>query len=142
MAAKVYDAKSVIITFGPILVSGFADGTFVSVDQNEDSFTLQMGTDGEGTRSKSNNKSHTITFTLMQSSDSNDLLSAQHNLDLATPNGDGIGPLFVKDLLGRATYLAETAWIRKPPTAEFGREAGPREWTLETDNLVRLDGGN
>lgn len=142
MPAKVYNPKEVTIIFGPVIVTGFADGTFLSVDFNEDAFTLQVGTDGEGTRSKSNNDSATIAFTLMQSSDSNDLLSALHNIDKNTPSGDGIVPLLIKDLQGSSLYTAETAWIRKAPTSEFAREAGPREWTIETDKLVAFVGSN
>ncbi len=142
MPAKVYNPKDITIIFGPIIVSGFADGTFLSIDFNEDAYSLQVGTDGEGTRSKTNNKSATITFTLMQSSDTNDLLSALHQTDISTSGGDGIVPFLVKDLQGTSLYVAETAWIRKAPTSEFGREAGPREWAIETDNLVAFIGSN
>lgn len=142
MPAKVYNPKDIVIIFGPVIVSGFADGTFCNVVFNEDAYTLQVGTDGEGTRSKSNNRSGTATFTTMQSSDANDLLSAIHNLDLNTSGGDGIQPLLIKDLQGRSLYTAETAWIRKNPDSEFAREAGPREWVIETDSMVALVGGN
>lgn len=142
MPAKVYNPKEVVIIFGPIIVTGFADGTFLSVEFNEDAFTLQVGTDGEGTRSKSNNESGRATFTLMQSSDSNDLLSALHGVDKSTPSGDGIVPLLIKDLQGTSLHSAETAWIVKGPTNEYGREAGPREWVIETDNLVSVTGSN
>lgn len=140
--AHVYDPASVVLVFSGIPVSGYADGTFVSVDFNEDAFTLQVGTDGEACRSKSNNRSGRVTFTLGQWSMSNDLLSAVANLDLSTPNGDGIGPLLVKDFTGRSLYAAEKAWIVKMPTAEFGREATSREWIIETDFLVAFCGGN
>lgn len=139
---KPYDAKQVLITLGAIPISGFADGSFVKIENNEDAFTLQIGTDGEGTRSRTNNDSATVTFTLMQSSLSNDLLSALHNLDKTLPGGGGIVPLLIKDLSGRSLYLAQTAWIKKRPSAEFGREAGPREWVVETDKLIPFDAGN
>lgn len=142
MSAKVYNPKEVVIVFGPIIVTGFADGTFLSVDFNEDAYSLQVGTDGEGTRSRTNNESATVTFTTMQSSDTNDLLSALHQVDKNTPGGDGIVPLLIKDLQGSSLYAAETAWIKKAPTSEFGREAGPREWTIETDKLVAFIGSN
>jgi len=143
MALRVYDASQVAVIFGPVgPISGFADGAFVSVEQNEDSFTLQMGTDGEGTRSKSNNRSGRVTITLMQSSQSNILLSSVHTLDINSPNGDGIGPLLIADRSGSSLYEAEKAWIVKPPAAEFDREATSREWILETDNLVQIHGGN
>lgn len=138
---KQYDPSQVTIIFGSI-ISGYADGSFLSVERNEDSYTLQMGTDGEGTRSKSNNRSGRATFTLMQSSDSNDALSALHLLDESTPNGDGVLPLLIKDLEGRTIYEAEKAWIVKSPTSEFDREATSREWIIETHELTQFIGGN
>lgn len=142
MPLRTYDPSQVSIVFAGVPVDGFADGTFLSVEQNEDSFTLQVGTDGESVRSKSNNRSGRATFTLMQSSATNDLLSALHTLDISTPNGDGIGPLLIKDLSGRSIYTAEKSWIVKPPAAGFAREAESREWVVETDNLIQIHGGN
>lgn len=142
MSLKVYDAKAVAMIFAGIPISGLADGTFVSIEQNEDSFGLTVGTDGEACRSKTNNRSGKVTFTLLQSSATNDLLSAVHLLDIATPNGDGIGPLLIKDGTGRTLVEAQKAWIVKPPTAEFAREASSREWVVESDNLVQFHGGN
>lgn len=139
---RTYDAKEVALIFAGNPISGFADGTFVSVDQNEDSFTLAVGSDGEGARSKNNNRSATITFTLLQTSASNAALAALHNLDILSANGDGIGPVLVKDNSGNSLYTADKAWVRKPPTAEFGREVGSREWTIETHELVNLTAGN
>lgn len=142
MSLKQYDPKNVLITLGAIPVDGFADGEFVKIENNEDAFTLQVGTDGEATRSRSNNNAAKITITLMQSSLSNDLLSSLHNLDKAVPGGIGCVPLLIKDLLGRSLYAAATAWIAKRPSASFAREAGPREWVIETNELIPFDGGN
>lgn len=142
MALRVYDPKQVVIAFGAIPVSGFADGTFLNVEQNEDAFSLQVGTDGEACRSRSNNNSARITFTLMQSSLSNDLLSAQHELDKALPLGAGAVPLLIKDLSGRSLFTCQKAWIVRYPSAEFGREATGREWVIETDALIAVHGGN
>lgn len=143
MALKIYGPDQVSIVFNGIVISsGLADGTFVKIEQDEDTFSMVVGTDGEATRSKSNNRGHTISFFLMQTADANDLLSAMHTLDLTSAGGAGVGPLAVKDGSGRAIYLAEKAWIQKPPAVEFGREAASREWTLRTNNLVRTDAGN
>lgn len=140
---KVYAADEVEVIFGPIpLNKGTADGEFLRIEQNEDAFTTQVGTDGETTRSKTNNRSCRMTVTLMQTSDTNDLLSATHELDKNAPGGPGILPFIVKDMSGRTLHMAETAWIVRAPTASFGREAGPREWIFETNFLARLDGGN
>jgi hypothetical protein len=137
-----YYADQVMVIAGPVLVEGYADGSFVSIEQNEDAFALQVGTDGEACRSRTNNNSGTVTLTLGQWSASNDLLSALHAGDRLSPNGDGIVPLVVIDKSGRTLCAAEKAWIRKPPAVEFGREAGSREWVFETDNIVMGVGGN
>lgn len=142
-ALKVYNPDQVqVVVAGIPVTKGWNDGPFLKIEQNEDSFTEQVGTDGEVTRSRTNNRTHTVTLTLMQSSDVNDLLSALHTLDINTPGGAGIGPLLVKDGSGRALYLAEKCWIKKPPAVEFGREAGPREWVISTNDLIRFDKGN
>jgi hypothetical protein len=143
MALKTYNADEVLISFGPILLNaGFADGEFCRIENNEEAFAVVVGTDGDTTRSKTNNRTARITVLLMQSSDANDLLSAVHETDKNAPGGPGILPLMIKDNSGRALYMAETAWIVKQPDAAFGREAGPREWIFETNALVTHTGGN
>ncbi len=141
MALRTYDPVQIAMIFGgPI--TGFADGTFVSVEYNEDLFTLLVGSDGEACRSKTNNNSARITFTLGQWSQSNDFLSALMNVDLNSPLGDGIVPFLLKDLSGTTVLAAEKAWLVKPPTIEYAREPGSREWVAETDFLTFLAGGN
>ena len=140
MSVKKYDPNKVTIVFGPVIIGGFQDGTFVSVDFNEDAYTLQIGVDGEGCRSRSNNDSATIIFTLGQWSETNDELSIIHNTDKLT--GFGIYPLMIKDENGTTLYAAETAWIRKFPMSDFDREAVSREWALETDKLNAFIGGS
>jgi ribonuclease HI len=121
-------------------MTGFADGSFETVARNTDAFALYVGTDGEGTRAKSNNKSGKVTITLAQSSDSNAILSGIAALDELSNNG--IVPLLIKDNSGLSLYAAETAWIVKQPDSEFGREIGSREWILETDSLAMFTAGN
>jgi hypothetical protein len=140
MAAKTYDPSQVAIIVGGFQITGFADGSFLTVARNADAFALYIGTDGEGTRAKSNNKSGRITLTLAQSSDSNAILSGIATADELSNNG--IVPVLIKDNSGVSLYAAETAWIVKAPDSEFGREVGSREWILETDNLSVFVGGN
>lgn len=139
---KTYDAGEVAVIFAGSPITGGADGDFVSIEQNEDSFALVMGSDGEGARSKSNNRSARITITVLSTSAANAFLSALHNTDIRTANGDGIAPLLIKDNSGFSLYTADKAWIVKPPTAAFSREIGTREWVLETHDLINNTAGN
>lgn len=139
MAVKTYDPKKLLITFAGVPVEGLADGTFLSVERNNDSFQLMVGADGEGARAKSNDNGGTATLTLIQTSKTNSIFSAFSALDEAS--GDGVAPFSVKDLSGDTVIFAASAWIKKPATAEFGREISNREWVIESDNFTIFSGG-
>ena len=143
MSFKVYDADQIAMVFmGLPISSGYADGEFLTIEQEAQDFETKVGTDGEVTRSKTNNRHAVIKVKLMQSSDGNTLLTALNNLDIATSGGAGVGPMLIKDLQGTSLYSASKCWIAKPPDVSFDRTATSREWTLECANLVRLDGAN
>lgn len=142
MAVKTYDPSFVSMFYGAIRMQGFAQDAAISVEHDEDDWSLVVGVDGEGTRNKTSNRSATITVSLMQSSEVNDLLSAQRLLDLNTQGGTGGQPILIKDNSGTSLFSCETAWIQKPPTAELNREATTREWVFRTDNMDALHGSN
>ena len=142
MAVKTYDPSNVSMIYGAIPIKGFAQDAAITVEHDEDDWTLVTGVDGEGTRSKTSNRSATVTVALMQSSETNDLLSAARLLDMNTPNGTGGHALIIKDGSGRSVFACATAWIQKAPSAELNREATTREWTFRTDNMVAHHGGN
>ena len=137
---KTYDFAKVAVIVAGNIMSGFADGEVVTVERNEDAFSLQVGAEGEATRSKSNNRSGRSTLVLQQASESNAILSGLFKADELA--GNGLFPVLIKDNSGNSLHAAEQAWIVKPPAASFGMESGSREWVIETDNLQMFDGGN
>lgn len=140
---KVYDSDQVSLVFMGIPIdSGYAEGSFLTIEQSEQDFEVKVGTDGEVTRSKTNNRHATIKVKLMQTSSGNTALSALNNLDVATPGGAGVGPMLIRDRQGTSLYTAGKCWIAKPPDVDFDRSATSREWTLECANLIRFDGSN
>lgn len=140
MAVKTYNFKEVFLVINGKHIQGFSDGSSITVERNSDGFTYQKNVDGGGTRSQSNDKSGRITFSLAQSSASNDILSAIAQLDELT--SAGTMAVLVKDNLGRSLHTCETGWIVKIPNAEYGMESSGREWIIETDNLIHYVGGN
>lgn len=142
MATKLYDPASVIVSFGPNVMSGFADDTMVRVERDEDTFTKKVGVDGECTRTRNMNRCGSITVMLMATSAANLVLSALHNIDELSPNGASILPILVKDTKGNTLHTALSAWIRKPPVSETAKEVGTREWVLDTGPMVNVEGGN
>lgn len=142
MGVRSYDPSFVSMFYGEIEMKGFAQDAAIAVTHDEDDWSLVVGVDGEGTRSKTSNRSATITVSLMQSSPVNLLLTAAAELDNTTPGGTGGKALLIKDQSGDSLFSCETAWIQKRPDAEYSREATTREWVFRTDNVLAVHGGN
>jgi hypothetical protein len=140
MAVKSYNPKKVLVSWGEVLFSGFADGEFINAARNNQSVNLAVGSTGAGARAISNDKSGTITVTLLQSSLTNAQLSAAAIADEAGLDG-GVKPFLIKDLSGVDLVKAETAWLQQPAAAPYAREISNREWVFETDALEILVGG-
>lgn len=137
---RTYDPKEISMIVGGKIISGYADGSFLTVERNNPSWNLQIGSDGEAVRAKSNDKSGKFTITLQQGSPLNADLAAFAKSDEV--NGGGVFSVLIKDNNGTSLHSAETAWIVQPSTSEYARENGSREWVIETDNLESMPGGN
>lgn len=135
-----YDPKNVSMIVGGKIMHGFADGTFIKVMRNQQAFTLKVGADGEGTRAKSNDKSGKFEITLMQSSSSNDVLSAYASADELS--NSGVVPVLLRDNNGTTLATCLSGWVQKLPDTEFAKEVGTRTWVFETDALEMFVGGN
>ncbi len=138
-STKTYDPGVVVITFGPHVITGYADGSFVKASRNEDTFKTYVGADGSPSRARSRNRSGTIEVTLAQTSPSNDALASAAAADELL--GTGIYPCMVKDLNGTTLVASAEAWVRKPADVEMGKEVGPRVWTLDTGAMQIFAGG-
>lgn len=140
MAVRTYDPKKVLVIIGGVPMSGFSDGDFIKAVRDEDAFMKKVGVDGETSRAKNNNRSGSLTLTLMQTSLSNDVLSGFAAADeLASA---GVVPVLIKDLSGTTTFFSSDAWIKKMPEGGFGKEVGTREWVLDTTAIDAFIGGN
>ena len=140
---KTYDSSQVNVNIGPISISsGRAKGPFVRIANEANDFEDECGADGETVRWAMRDDRATITLILMNSSESNQALSALRTADKLAANGAGIVPLFIQDGNGDTIYEAKDCWIQKAPDAEFGQEPGTREWTLRCAGLVRNDSGS
>jgi hypothetical protein len=142
MSVKIYDPGSVMVIFGPNVLSGFSDGSMVRVERDEDAFTKKVGADGECTRTRNRNRCGSVVVTLMQTSASNLVLAGLLTADELATTGVSILPLTVKDNAGNTLHTALNAWVKKSPVSEFAKEAGPREWTIDTGPMVNVEGGN
>lgn len=141
MGVKTYSPDRVIMTFGAHTIKGYADGTFVSIEQASDGITSEAGADGEVARAMSTDKRMKVTMTLQQTSESNDVLSDAYDRDQIT-RGAYILPITIEDKRGTSLFSAAQAWIVRKPNAEFGKELATREWVIETASADYTVGGN
>jgi hypothetical protein len=125
-----YDPKKVIITLGGVPIGGYADGTFVQIDPNGETWTKKVGADGEVARALSNDNTHTIQITLMQTSLSNAYLRTVMNADKLT--GLGMLPLSFTDLHSGEAHFWPQAWISTEPPTGRAKETTDVQWTIQT----------
>ena len=140
VTVKTFDPKMVVITFGSIPISGYAEGTFVSVNRSGDAFAKRKGAGGDVERINKNQGDFDVTVTLLQTTPTNKELSAVLAADQVT--NAGVFPLTIKDLLGETLFFAPQAWIRKDPEWEDGDDLNSRAWIFDTGIGSNLIGGN
>lgn len=135
-----YDPKMVITTFKGVIITGYADGTFLTVERTADMFSQVVGAQGETSRAKSNNRSGTAKLHLKQTSPSNDVLSAIALLD--ENGGLGVGPFMVRDTLGTTLIMSPQAYLKKYAHAEYSKDIVNREWFIYLTDVNVYVGGN
>ncbi len=140
LVVRTYDPKLIIINFGEVIFTSFADGTFVTVTRNGNLFDKRKGADGSVDRINRNASDFEVAITLMQTSITNDLLSALALIDRTTNAGKR--PLIIKDLNGTTLFFASQAWIQADPNDEEGDSLGTREWMFATGYAEKFTGGN
>lgn len=136
---RTYDPGRVIISLFGANITGFADGTFIKIERNSDTFVKTVGADGKVARARQRDRSARITLTLLQTSPSNDVLSAAAEADEIA--GTGVGTFLMTDLNGTTEASAPNAWVAKPAAIEDGKEVGEREWMIDVDELDQNIGG-
>jgi hypothetical protein len=138
---RTYDPKQVIITFGPVLVTGYAAGSFVRIAPSSGpAFEKVRGADGGIDRTNKNSNDYIVTITVKKTSPTNDAFSRILAGDKLSNTGKL--PLIVKDLNGTTLHTAPQAWITDDPEADHDDAMPNREWVIETGIAVNFIGGN
>jgi hypothetical protein len=130
---KTYAPGQTILSIGGNLISGFMDGTFITVEREVDAYTKVTGADGEVSRTRNANRSGSLTMTLKQTSNSNYVMGGIAALD-ETADG-GIVDVLIQDNLGNVSFAGQ-GWVRKQPNQELAAEQTGREWIMD---LSRVD---
>lgn len=135
-----YDPKDVHVIIDGNPISGYADGTFLSVEFDEQQWNKVTGADGHTARSKTNNYAGKVTVTLLATSVGNDVMNSLWQRDRR--NNSGAVPLIVRDSQGRTVWSAQYAWVQQMPTQDFSKDTESREWVIDCADLAGSIGGN
>lgn len=122
---KTYDAKQVNVIVSGRFLTGFAEGTFVNCEKDEERFETYVGAKGELSRSVNSDPLGTITVTLKSDSLSNGYLAS-----LATSSNTF--PVQVLDSnSGGFKAGGNDCWIEKAAAKEFDVAVNEREWVIK-----------
>ena len=139
---KVFDPSQFNIVFGGVTMQGFSESTMAKFEFDSESMSDVAGVDGEVSRSKNMDRRAKLTVSLMQTSDTNDLLSAMYNAQRLATNGDDVAALRVEDLNGRLVISGPESWIMDTPKPSYGKTASEYEWVLRIANAEAFFGGS
>lgn len=141
MSIAKFDPNLVKATWGPILLTGFEAGEFISAALNvPDRYTFKSAF-GRSIHTLSTDTSGIITMRFQGDSPSLALIMAQIKIDQA-PGGNVVLPIMVKDNNGFDVVVSPLARIVNIPALSFNDgDQSPREFMWRCEPLEIFHGG-
>lgn len=127
------------LAFG-IPLSGFGNGTFITITKDKVPYTTTETPDGTITRLYTNSQTYTIALTFHRGSTSNDVLTKLWQLDEITQRAKF--PLLIKDLSGTDLFFSTNTWIEGIPSIVESTTFDSRTWVLRSSQAVINIGSN
>ena len=125
---------------GFIPITGFVDGTFITIDKDEMPYVSVRMPDGTMARKYNNSQTYTITITLHNGAESNNLLTKMWQVDEITQRGKF--PLLIKDQSGSDLFFSTESWIEFIPSLVKSNSVDARTWIIKSAFAVMNVGGN
>ncbi|MNF76582.1 hypothetical protein D3C85_173480 [compost metagenome] len=139
------DDFTIVLSKGDFIhrITGFADGTFVSMDRLVPTSEPYQGAgDNSQGRVKRRITSMNVTITLSQYSPSNSVLQQLQLADANTPGNEWVFAVTMRDLSGQTVASTNSAIIQAPPTAAFSTTTETRDWNIYMFGSDLFIGGN
>lgn len=124
-----YNLAHCQILVGGIPATGFNDGDAVEVEYESDIWTEAVGSDGEVTRSATNDRRATIALHLKSSSKLNAILRQKVTLARTVGAGD-VFSFMLTDIHTGDQVISPQTWVKTDPGTTKGREASDVDWVL------------
>lgn len=139
------DEFTIILSKGDFIhrVTGFADGTFLSMDRLVPTSEPYQGVGSNAFgRVKRSVTAMNVTMTLHQYSPSNTVLQALQNADASVAGNDWVFSCVMKDTSGQTVVSSSNAIIAAPPSATFSTTTETRDWNIYMFGSDLFVGGN
>lgn len=137
-----FSPSDVVMTINDYQLSDFAEDSFIEINQNSQRFRQVRGIRGKHSRIHTRDRSGTVTFRIMQTSNQNNILSQIANDD--DINFTGLLLVNIVDVGGTTGVQFGNAYLEGLPNLSFqSSTTSPREWRLNFEFITRYDvGGN
>lgn len=132
MAVLTYDPQKVNLVVNEVVITGFADGSMIEVERNEDAIYPYVGTKGEVSIAESADRTGTIKVTLKQTSPSVAYLNT-----LAKQKGDDASfPVSIVNMNTNGQSASGTdCRVKKMATETYDKEVTEREFEIFVSDL-------
>ncbi len=132
MDVLTYDPLKVTLVVGTVAITGFAEGSMIEVERNEDAIYPYVGTQGEVAIAESADKTGTIKITLMQTSP-----SVQYLNTLAKQKGDeaAFAVSIVNMNTNGVSASGTKARVKKMAAEAYDKEVTEREFEIFVSDL-------
>ncbi len=131
-----YSPKDVVCSWIGIAFEGFAPDSFLRLQRTSPLVTPVVGAGGQVALTRNADKTGTIEIELMQTSLSNQMLSAiqakQDNMELEE---DISSNFVIYDPSGSVLATGINAWLQELPQVELGRDQNSKTWIFGCEKL-------
>ncbi|UPW39691.1 hypothetical protein ESCO56_00014 [Escherichia phage vB_EcoM_ESCO56] len=131
-----YSPKDVVCSWNGIAIEGFAPDSFLRLQRTSPLVTPVVGAGGQVALTRNADKTGTIEIELMQTSLSNQMLSAiqakQDNMELEE---DISSNFVIYDPSGSVLATGINAWLQELPQIELGRDQNSKTWVFGCEKL-------
>lgn len=130
-----YAPKDVVVSFNGIPITGFAEGSFITLKRSGDVTKKRVGAQGDMCITMNADRSGDVEITLMGTAPANAILSAallvQENARVPT-----VGVLIVSDPSGQQLAVAKNAFFVNYPDIDMADQDTDKVWRFCCEHLA------
>lgn len=118
-----------VVIAGILNADGFVDGTFITINKDENPFRSRTTADGIVERIYRFSQTYTVDLTFHIGSTSNDFLTKLWQIDEVSKKGKFT--LLIKDGSGSDLFFSATSWIEGLPSLVKSSNVDTRTWRIK-----------